>query len=188
MNNKIIKFILVFSAVQLTLPAFSGGEDFKGETEMVERLPSDQKAAYYGLQYLMNRFQKKQFLSLKTRWEREEWISEFWVLKDPTPATGINERKIEHQMRVELARKMFGMEKAPGWDKRGETLIRYGMPSVRTEIPSNIGFYKFTPPGELWYYRYLDMLIPFHNFNLNGVYIYAIERYGQTSRQTLDQL
>ncbi len=188
MNTKIIRFILVFLAIQPAFSAYCSGEDFKGEKELVERLPLEQKSSYYGLQYLMNKFQKKQFLSLGTRREREEWISDFWIHKDPTPATEKNERRIEHRKRVELARKMFGMEKSPGWDKRGETLIRYGMPSVRTEIPSNIGFYKFTPPGELWYYRYLDMLIPFQNFNLNGIYIYAIERYGQTSRQTLDQL
>ena len=43
------------------------------------------------------------------------------------------------------------------------------------------------PPGELWYYERLDMTILFHDFNLQGEYILAIEPYGPSSRETLDR-
>ncbi|MFO7915598.1 MAG: GWxTD domain-containing protein [Candidatus Krumholzibacteriales bacterium] len=172
-------------AVSCILSSPAGAFD---EKKLVAQLRDYEKKDYYALQYLMNKYQKRQYLTLDGPLQRKRWIENFWAYNDPTPSTDRNERKIEHEKRVRVARKIFGMDKPPGWDDRGETLIRYGMPSVRTKTPGNIGFYKMVPPGELWYYETLDMLIYFQDFNLNGVYIYAIEREGQTSRQTLDQL
>ncbi|MBD3179715.1 MAG: GWxTD domain-containing protein [Candidatus Latescibacteria bacterium] len=158
------------------------------EKELVDQLRDYEKKDYYSLQYLMNRYQKRAYLTLDDPLERKRWVDDFWTYLDPTPSTERNERRIEHEKRVKVARDLFGKDSAPGWDDRGETLIRYGMPSVRTKTPGNIGFYKMVPPGEMWYYQSLDMLIYFQDFNLNGIHIFAIEREGQTSRQTLDQL
>lgn len=188
MKRSRIRTAVVTIAVAVSLFFPPRAEAFKGEDELVKNLKTYERELYNHLQYLMNRFQKKQFLTLSSGIERKKWVDDFWIYKDPTPTTALNERKIEHEKRVELAKKLFGMDKPPGWDKRGETLIRFGMPSVRTKVPGEIGFYGMVPPGEVWYYTSLDMLIPFHNFNLNGVFIYAIERQGQSSRQTLDQL
>lgn len=177
--------VMAVAVISCILSSPAGGFD---EEKLVNELRDYEKQDYYALQYLMNKYQKRQYLTLDDPLERKRWIEDFWAYKDPTPSTERNERRIEHEKRVKVARKLFGMDEPPGWDDRGETLIRYGMPSVRTETPGNIGFYKMVPPGELWYYETLDMLIYFQDFNLNGVYIYAIEREGQTSRQTLDQL
>jgi len=184
-NLKIIvaAIILIFSAANIII-----AEDFKGEDDLIKSLSPFEKDIYYGLQYLLNKYQKQQFLSIEGAINRTVWRKKFWLYKDPTPTTKKNERKIEHEARVTLSKKLFGMEKPPGWDKRGETLIRFGMPASRTKIPGDIGFYKMTPPGEIWYYKKLDMLIPFQNFNLNGIFIYAIERYGESARETTDKL
>jgi GWxTD domain-containing protein len=184
-NLKIIiaMIVLIFSTVNII-----SAEDFKGEKDLIKGLAPFEKDIYYGLQYLLNKYQKKEFLSIKDPIGRAKWRKKFWIYKDPTPTTKKNELKIEHKMRVSLAKKLFGMKKAPGWDKRGETLIRFGVPSVRSKVPGNIGFYRMTPPGEIWYYKTLDMLIPFQNFNLNGIYIYAIEHYVESARQTTDRL
>ena len=98
------------------------------------------------------------------------------------------ERRIEHEKRVALARKLFGMKKAPGWDRRGETLIRWGMPSERSEIHGTVGFYEFTPPGEVWYYRSFDMIVQFSNFNLKGEFFFASDPVGRSSRRELDRI
>ena len=162
-------------------------ENFEGEGELLKRLEPEERYIYFGTQYLMNPHQARQYLSLPARVEREEWLARFWIDLDPTPASPENERKIEHEKRVHLARKLFGMEKIPGWDKRGETLIRFGMPGSRERVFADIGFYRFIPPSELWYYESLDMLVHLQDFNLNGEFIYAIEHYGRSAREEQDR-
>ncbi|MCD6379040.1 GWxTD domain-containing protein, partial [bacterium] len=188
MKQKSMKIIIAMIVLLFSAVTIISAEDFKGEDELIKNLAPFEKDIYYGLQYLLNKYQKKEFLSIKDPFGRAKWRKKFWIYKDPTPTTKKNERKMEHDMRVSLAKKLFGMEKPPGWDKRGETLIRFGVPSVRSKVPGNIGFYRMTPPGEIWYYKTLDMLIPFQNFNLNGIYIYAIEHYGESARETTDRL
>jgi GWxTD domain-containing protein len=182
----------VFVLTGVTLSTFSPchlyGDEFKGELKLVGRLDPEEQFTYFGLRYLMNRHQQRHFLSLPSKEARKRWIEFFWADVDPTPTTEVNERRIEHEKRVYLARKLFRMKKAPGWDKRGETLIRFGLPSSRTRTWGNIGFYRMTPPGEVWYYTSLDLLVTFEDFNLKGEYIYAIEPYGRTARQDLERI
>ena len=165
----------------------SSEENFDGERELLGRLAPEERYIYYGAQYMMNPHQALQYLSQPTRGKRDEWLARFWIDLDPTPTSPENERKIEHEKRVRLARKLFGMEKIPGWDKRGETLIRFGMPSSRERVFADIGFYRFTPPSELWYYESLDMLVHLQDFNLKGEFIYAIEPYGRSAREEQDR-
>jgi GWxTD domain-containing protein len=183
-----IAVIVAIALATLPLPARGAKEAFKGEFARIRALGAEERLAYFGLQYLMNDHQKRQYLSLETPEERERWIESFWIDRDPTPATPENERRIEHEKRVALARKLFGMKKAPGWDRRGETLIRWGMPSQRTETHGTVGFYEFTPPGEVWYYRAFDMIVQFSNFNLKGEFFYASDRIGRSSRRELDRI
>jgi hypothetical protein len=44
------------------------------------------------------------------------------------------------------------------------------------------------PPGEMWYYNRLDMTVLFHDFNLNGIHIFAIEPQAMSARETLDKM
>ncbi len=180
--------LIATAAILCLFPAKTAAEDFKGETELLKKLSNDELIDYFGLKYSLNDYQKKQFLTLKTRAERDKWLERFWIINDPTPTTPVNERKIEHETRVKLARKLFGRSKAPGWDRRGEVLIRYGVPATRTKVPADIGFYRAIPPGELWYYRSLDMLVAFQNFNLKGDFIFAFDVYGMTGREQQDKL
>jgi GWxTD domain-containing protein len=163
-------------------------EDFKGENDLLRKAEPEERLTYFGLRYSLNNYEKRHYLSMPTRKERDEWLERYWVMNDPTPATRENERRIEHELRVRLARSEFGMKKAPGWDKRGECLIRWGWPGIRSSFPANIGFYRMLPPGEMWYYYRLDMTILFHDFNLNGIHIFAIEPQVMTARETLDKM
>jgi GWxTD domain-containing protein len=180
--------IAVFALLSIPCTSRAMKESFPGEIGLLKKLAPEERGTYFGLQYLMNRYQREQFLSIPTAKERSEWIDRFWVDLDPTPATEENEKKIEHEKRVALARKLFGMKKAPGWDKRGETLIRYGLPSDRTQTWGTVGFYGMTPPGEVWYYRSLDMIVQFQNFNLKGEFFFSSDPVGRSSRRELDRL
>jgi GWxTD domain-containing protein len=172
----------------LLLSRGAGAESFKGENDLLRKLQPKERLTYFGLQYSLNKHEKLHFLSQPSREMRDDWLESWWAMNDPTPATEENERRIEHELRVKVARREFGMKKAPGWDKRGECLIRWGWPGVRSKFPANIGFYRMLPPGEMWYYYRLDMTILFHDFNLNGIHIFAIEPQAMSARETLDKM
>ncbi|MFQ5630031.1 MAG: GWxTD domain-containing protein, partial [bacterium] len=57
-------------------------------------------------------------------------IKTFWIEKDPTPTTVLNERLIEHWQRIAYARKNFNKtNSAPyGTDDRGPIYVKYGKP------------------------------------------------------------
>ncbi len=179
--------LLVIMAVTCFAVA-AAAEEFGGENSLIKKLNPEERLTYYGLQYMMNKYQKRQYLTLATPAERSQWVDRFWIDVDPTPATPENEKRIEHERRVALARRLFGMKKAPGWDRRGETLIRFGLPSEREKTAGTIDFHSMTPPGEVWYYRTLDMIIPFQDYNLKGEYIYAITPIGRSSQRELERL
>jgi len=186
MMRVIITALLALLAAPV--PAGAMKDSFPGEIKLIQRLSPEERLAYFGLQYAMNRHQRKAFLSVATAEGRAEWLDRYWIDRDPTPATEENERRIEHEKRVALARRLFGMKKAPGWDRRGETLIRYGLPTDRTQVWGSVGFYNMTPPGEVWYYQSLDMIVQFQNANLKGEFIFASDPVGRSSRRELDRM
>ncbi len=171
------------------------------EQELFSHLDRYEKRRYEGLRYLMNDYQKMHYLSIPDRKERDEWVARFWKLNDPTPATRKNERRIEHEERVEEARALYPKDGFPGWDHRGETLIRFGKPDVIAEIPADIGFDSdyaggrtrgVKMPGQVWQYLKLGMVVPFENVNLRGEYVYFMEvksgYYSMYPSEMLDDL
>jgi len=160
------------------------------EIEMYGKLDRYERRRYEGLRYLMNDHQKMHYLNIPARKERDDWVIRFWRLNDPTPATRKNERRLEHDERVEEARMSYPKDGFPGWDHRGETLIRFGRPAVIADVPGNIGFdaqygnagtREVKMPGQIWHYPNLEMIVPFEDVNLSGEMIYFLEvRKAQT--------
>ncbi|UCF04804.1 MAG: GWxTD domain-containing protein [bacterium] len=183
-----LQSILPFAALAaLTiLPAGLEAAQRYDEAALIDRLLPGERDTLFAIQYLMNPFQQKQYLTLETADERRAWIECLWLGLDPTPATETNEMRIEHWNRVRLARELFGLDKAPGWDKRGEVLIRFGIPTRREENWGNIGYYRVIPVGETWYYGSIGMTVSFQDITQNGEYCLAHEIFGPTSRQIVD--
>lgn len=179
---------LFFLAAAAPRPATAVEETFPGEREMIRRLGRRERLVFFGLQYLLNPHQRRQLLSIEDPRERHEWIETFWLYNDPTPATERNEKREEHERRVAMARRLFKKKTEPGWDRRGEMLIRFGMPRFRSKEPGTITFSGEYPPAEFWFYPSLDMAITFQDVMLNGEYVLAIEKIGRSSREELDRL
>ncbi len=182
-----ILFILPLTLFCASSPS-SGAEEYIAlfdEVELYSRLDRYERRRYEGLRYLMNDHQKMHYLTTPTRKERDEWVIRFWRLNDPTPATRKNERRIEHKQRVKDVRERYPKDGFPGWDNRGETLIRFGKPDAIAEIPGNIGGFNaqsnqkaaedIKMPGQVWQYHRLGMVVPFENVNLDGEHIYYME-------------
>jgi len=102
---------------------------------------------------------------LQTDDERQAFIEEFWLRRDPTPDTEENEYKEEHYRRIQWANDRYASG-IPGWKTdRGMVYIKYGPPDdiddhssggpgVRP-IEEGGGETTFFP-YQIWRYRHID--------------------------------
>ena len=115
--------------------------------------------------YIITDEERTAFRRLQTDEEREQFIEQFWLRRDPTPDTVENEFKEEHYRRIQYANDHFASG-IPGWKAdRGRIYITFGPPDERDEHPSG-GQYERPPeegggsttvfPFEQWRYRYID--------------------------------
>src|SRR5438046_10235982 len=78
--------------------------------------------------YIITNEERAAFKALKTDEEREQFIEQFWLRRDPTPDTVDNEFKEEHYARIAYANERFASG-IPGWKTdRGRIYILYGKP------------------------------------------------------------
>src|SRR5215510_12740430 len=70
------------------------------------------------------------FHNLRTDEEREQFISSFWLRRDPTPGTPANELKDEYYRRIAVANRRFvsGPLQPGSKTDRGRVLIKFGEP------------------------------------------------------------
>ena len=105
------------------------------------------------------------FKQLSNDEERDAFIEQFWLRRDPTPDTPENEYKEEHYRRIAYANEHFPAG-IPGWrTDRGRIYIVWGPPDEIQAHPSG-GTYQrpmeegggstSTYPFEDWRYRYLE--------------------------------
>src|SRR5208283_4647570 len=105
------------------------------------------------------------FKQLSNDEERDAFIEQFWLRRDPTPDTEENEYKEEHYRRIAYANEHFAAG-IPGWrTDRGRIYIVYGPPDQIESHPSG-GTYErpieegggetSTYPFETWRYRYIE--------------------------------
>ena len=78
--------------------------------------------------YIVTNQERANFRALQTDAEREQFIEQFWLRRDPTPGTMENEFKEEHYRRIAYANDHFSTL-IPGWKTdRGRIYITYGPP------------------------------------------------------------
>jgi len=115
--------------------------------------------------YILADEERSAFLRLSNNEEREQFIEQFWLRRDPTPDTVENEFKEEHYRRIAYANERFASG-IPGWKTdRGRIYIIWG-PADEIESHPSGGSYDRPPeegggststyPFEKWRYRYLE--------------------------------
>jgi len=78
--------------------------------------------------YIITDEERRAFKNLQTDEEREQFIEQFWLRRDPTPDTVENEYKEEHYRRIAYANERFASG-IPGWKTdRGRIYITFGPP------------------------------------------------------------
>jgi GWxTD domain-containing protein len=115
--------------------------------------------------YIITDEERAAFKKLQTDEEREQFIEQFWLRRDPTPDSIENEFKEEHYRRIAYANEHYASG-IPGWKTdRGRIYITFGPPDEIESHPSG-GTYERPPeegggttstfPFEHWRYRYID--------------------------------
>ncbi|MCE5306489.1 MAG: GWxTD domain-containing protein [Acidobacteriales bacterium] len=86
--------------------------------------------------YIITAEERKAFDRLRTDEEREKFIVQFWLRRDPTPGTAVNEFKEEHYRRIAYANERFEGD-VPGWrTSRGRIYIQDGPPDEVESHPA----------------------------------------------------
>jgi GWxTD domain-containing protein len=115
--------------------------------------------------YIISDEERSAFKKLNNDEERETFIENFWLRRDPTPDSEENEFKEEHYRRIAYANEHYASG-IPGWKTdRGRIYITFGPPD-EIEDHSSGGFYERPPeegggetstfPFQQWRYRYID--------------------------------
>jgi len=134
--------------------------------------------------YIITDEERTAWKRLSTDEEREQFIEQFWLRRDPTPDTLENEFKEEHYRRIAYANEHYASG-IPGWKAdRGRIYITYG-PADEIESHPSGGSYErpmsegggqtSTYPFEQWRYRYIegignDIIIEFVDPTMTGEY------------------
>ena len=142
------------------------------------------------VRWIISDEEREAFLKLSNDEERDQFIEQFWLRRDPTPDTVENEFKEEHYRRIAYANEHFAAG-IPGWrTDRGRMYVMYGAPDEIDSHPSG-GSYQRTPeegggetstyPFEDWRYRYLegvgqDINIEFVDSCMCGEYHMTMDR------------
>jgi GWxTD domain-containing protein len=105
------------------------------------------------------------FKSLSNDEERDQFIENFWLRRNPNPDSPENEYREEHYARIAYANEHFAAGK-PGWrTDRGHIYIAFGKPDSIDSHPSGGSYERpmeegggntSTFPFEIWHYRYLE--------------------------------
>jgi GWxTD domain-containing protein len=119
------------------------------------------------VRYIISPEEEQAFKLLGTDEERDQFIEQFWLRRDPTPDTEENEFREEHYRRIQYANEHYAAG-VPGWrTDRGRMYIVWGAPDEIESHPSGGQYQRDTSEGggststvpfERWRYRYIEGL------------------------------
>ena len=134
--------------------------------------------------------ERSAFKSLSNDEERDAFIEQFWLRRNPNPESPENEFREEHYRRIAYANEHFAAGR-PGWKTdRGHIYIAFGKPDSIDSHPSGGAYDRpveegggstATFPFEQWHYRYLEGVgdnidIEFVDTCMCGDYHFTIDR------------
>jgi GWxTD domain-containing protein len=140
--------------------------------------------------YIISDEERKAFKNLGNDEERDAFIEQFWLRRNPNPDSPENEFREEHYRRIQYANDHFAAGK-PGWKTdRGRIYISWGKPDSIDSHPSGGSYQRpmeegggetATFPFETWHYRYLEGVgdnidLEFVDTCMCGDYHFTIDR------------
>jgi GWxTD domain-containing protein len=171
--------IFALSLSSLAMPSFGAfaqddKQDKKNEDRKKEKARKSQeekvKSVYKkwkdeDVRWIITDEERKVFDGLKTDDEREQFIEQFWFIRDPDPDTDVNEYREEYYQRIAYANEHF-TSGIPGWKTdRGRIYVMFGKADQIESHPSGGSYDRpawegggttSTYPFEIWWYRYIE--------------------------------
>ncbi len=194
--------LFVFLAIALWMAAADKKADKAGPRETVAKPLSDKerrkreerlrkeletpfrKWLNEDVTYIITDEERTAWKRLGTDEEREQFIEQFWLRRDPSADSSENEFKEEHYRRIAYANERFASG-IPGWKAdRGRIYITFG-PADEVESHPSGGSYErpfeegggttSTYPFEKWRYRWIegigtDVIVEFVDPTMTGEY------------------
>jgi GWxTD domain-containing protein len=139
--------------------------------------------------YIISDAERQAFTHLSNDDERQSFVEQFWLRRDPTPDTEENEFKEEHYRRIAYANERYASG-IPGWKTdRGMIYIKFGPPDEVESHPSGGTYQRAQQDGggqsqafpfETWRYRYIEnigsnVVIEFVDPTMSGEYHLTID-------------
>jgi GWxTD domain-containing protein len=205
LHRNLVVAVAVGGALSLLVPSFAAdkkGKPAEGARETVakplsdkekrrreEKLRKELEGPYRkwlseDVLYIITDEERTAFKRLATDEEREQFIEQFWLRRDPSPDSQENEFKEEHYRRIAYTNERYASG-IPGWKTdRGRIYITFGPPDEIESHPSG-GTYErpfeegggttSTFPFEKWRYRWIqdigsDIMIEFVDPTMTGEY------------------
>jgi GWxTD domain-containing protein len=140
--------------------------------------------------YIISDEERKAFKNLSNDEERDAFIEQFWLRRNPNPDSPENEFREEHYRRIAYANEHYAAGK-PGWKTdRGHIYIAFGPADSIDSHPSGGPYQRpmdegggetSTYPFEVWHYRYIEGVgdnidIEFVDTCMCGDYHFTIDR------------
>lgn len=161
--------ILILAMLASSFSVFA--QDKKRDKDKEQRAREERVKSVYkrwvdeDVRWIITDEERKTFNSLKTDDEREQFIEQFWLRRDPDPDTDSNEYREEYYQRIAYANEHF-TSGIPGWKTdRGRIYIMFGEPHQKESHPSGGSYNRpiwegggstSTYPFEIWWYRYIE--------------------------------
>lgn len=168
--NRNLGVFLMLILVLGSIPGALGQEGAKRKDPNERKKKEELKSVYKkwieeDVPYIITDEERKAFKALKTDEERDQFIEQFWLRRDPDPDTPENEYKEEYYQRIQYANEKFASG-IPGWKTdRGRIYIMFGKPDELETHPAGGAYERpswegggstTTFPFEVWWYRYIE--------------------------------
>ncbi len=179
------RYVALFLILAMTLSSFAvtsfsafaqdekqdGKKKAKQNEERAQKAEKEKLKSVYrrwkdeDVRWIITDDERKTFDSLKTDDEREQFIEQFWLRRDPDPDTDVNEYREEYYQRIAYANEHY-TSGIPGWKTdRGRIYIMFGKADQIESHPSGGSYDRpvwegggstSTYPFEIWWYRYIE--------------------------------
>jgi GWxTD domain-containing protein len=169
--KRFVGVALVLMLVAGSAPAALAQDKEKKQKDPNERKKKEELKSVYkrwmdeDVNYIITDEERKAFKALKTDEERDQFIEQFWLRRDPDPDTPENEYKDQYFERIQYANEHYASGIA-GWrTDRGRIYITFGKPDEIESHPAGGSYDRpsyegggqtTTYPFETWWYRYIE--------------------------------
>lgn len=169
--KRIVGVALVLMFVAGSLPAALAQEKEKKQKDPnASKKKAELRSVYKrwmeeDVNYIITDEERKAFKALQTDEERDQFIEQFWLRRDPDPDTPENEYKDQYYERIQYANEHYASG-IPGWKTdRGRIYVTFGKPDEIESHPAGGAYDRpsyegggstTTYPFETWWYRYIE--------------------------------